>query len=38
MAGACEGDSKHPASIKCEEFLEYLKTVELLTKDSVELS
>ena len=34
MAGTCECGNEQSGSIKCGEFLDYLKTGKLLKKDS----
>ena len=34
MAGSYTGDNEHPGSIKCGEFLDYLRNGQLLKKDS----
>ena len=34
MAGYCEQSDEPSVSIKCRDFLEYLRTVKLLRKDS----
>ena len=37
MAGICESGNKLPGSIKCGEFLDYLRTSQLLKNDSSSL-